>query len=157
MHRKPTFEPTNVDVYEVQKRQFDWSLLQSGNICHYSNRFELDSACRRLQELTYRVHRFDASSWTTINDCLEGMAESLEYSPSYGGSVDALPDVFFDLGTFLIGNARDARGTVLAFSNFDSLIDIDRDLTNYIIQAFARWSRFAALCAHPMIWINGAS
>ncbi|MCJ0906273.1 hypothetical protein [Rhodococcus sp. ARC_M6] len=68
MVHRGVFDPNDRDLFNEQRRRFDWSLLQNGNVHRYDTAFQLDSACNRLTDLGYLVHRIDAHPWITVAD-----------------------------------------------------------------------------------------
>lgn len=151
MARKAVFDPSDRSLFDDQRRRFDWSLLQNGSVARYENAFQLASANDRLAALGYLVHRMDAHTWTSLSDMYDAFADSLSYPRSYGGSLDALSDVFDDVGTYTLGSDPHTTGTVVCIASFDTLITIDTRRASALLDIFARSARLAALYAHPML------
>lgn len=151
MAREAVFDPTDRDVFNEQRQRFDWSLLQNGTVFRYDTRFQLDSACARLSDLGYLVHRIDAHSWTSVEDMFDAFSEAMGYRRAYGGSVDAFDDVFADVGTFAFGSDPNATGTVLAIAGYDTLVALDGPTARIILDVFAREARLPGLYGHPML------
>ncbi|WP_204164752.1 hypothetical protein [Rhodococcus oxybenzonivorans] len=104
MAREAVFDPTDRYVFNEQRQRFDWSLLLNGTVFRYDSRFQLDSACNRLSDLDYLVHRIDAQAWTSVEDMFDPFSEAMGCQRSYGGSVAAFDDVFADVGIFAFGS-----------------------------------------------------
>ncbi|WP_241387685.1 barstar family protein [Rhodococcus sp. CH91] len=97
----------------------------------------------------YPVHHIDAHPWISVQDMYDILAETLSYRRSYGGSLDALADVFADMGAYLFGGDPAATGTVLAIAGFDTLPAIDSRTAHVILGAFARQARLTGRTAIP--------
>lgn len=151
MVRRALFDPADHDLFAEQRQRFDWTLLQIGAVFRYDTLFQLDSACGRLAGLGYLVHRIDAGDWTSIEDMYDAFARAMSYRRSYGGSLDAMSDVFADVGTYDFGSDPATTGTVLAIAGFDTLLGIDPWTGQSILDIFARQARLAGLYGHPML------
>lgn len=151
MARKALFDPTDRELFDDQRQRFDWSLLQNGTVFRYDTRFQVDSAGNRLADLGYLIHRIDGQSWTSIDDMYDALAAALGYRRSYGASLDAMSDVFADVGTYDFGSDPGTTGTVLTIAGFDTLAQIDGRTAHHILDIFAREARLAGLYGHPML------
>ncbi|MCA1007241.1 barstar family protein [Rhodococcus hoagii] len=151
MVRRALFDPTDHDLFAVQRQRFDWTLLQNGTVFRYDTHFQLDSACDRLGGLGYLVHSIDARDWTSVEDMYDALAESMSYDRSYGGSLDAMSDVFADVGTYIFGSDPETTGTVLAIAGFETPLGIDPRTARGILDVFARQARLTGLYGHPML------
>lgn len=120
-------------------------------VFRYDTRFRLDSACTRLTDLGYLVHVVEAAEWTSVDDMYSALALALSYRREYGGSLDAMSDVFTDVGTFDFGSDPSTTGTVLAIADFDVLMSIDRRTAVSLLDIFAGEARLAGLNGHPML------
>ncbi|WP_301850488.1 barstar family protein [Rhodococcus pyridinivorans] len=151
MVRRAVFDPTDRELFIEQRHRFDWSLLQNGHVFRYDTGFELDNACDRLGGVGYLVHRIDAHPGTSVEDMYDALAETLSYRRSYGASLDALANVFADVGTYLFGSDPATTGTVLAIAGFDTLLGLDPRTAHVLLDNFARQARLAGLYGHPML------
>nr|WP_246044886.1 barstar family protein [Rhodococcus oryzae] len=151
MTRRPVFDPTNRELFVDQRQQFDWSLLQNGQVFRYDNGFELDSACIRLADLGYLVHRIDGSRWTSADDMHTAFATAMSFPSYYGRNLDALSDVLSDVAAYSYGSDPGTTGTVLAIAGYDTLVQIDPRTARLVLDCFTRQARLAGLYAHPML------
>lgn len=151
MARRPVFDPSDRDVFNEQRQRFDWSLLQNGFVYRYDTRFHLDSACERLTDLGYLVHRIDAHDWASIEDMHAAFAVEMSFPAYYGRNLDAFNDVLSDVATFDYGSDFDSTGTVLAIAGYDKLVQLDRRTAKVVLDIFAKQARLAALYGHPML------
>lgn len=151
MRRTAVFDPTDPGRFNEQRQRFDWSLLQVGNVFRYGSRFQLDSASDRLTDLGYVVHRIEAHGWTSLEDMYDAFAQAMSYPRSYGIGLDALSDVFADVGTYYFGSDPETAGTVLSIAGFDALVRLDPRTARLVLDCFAREARLAGLYAHPML------
>ncbi|HEY5858291.1 MAG TPA: barstar family protein, partial [Aldersonia sp.] len=151
MARRGVFDPTDRDVFNEQTQRFDWSLLQIGNVHRYDTAFQLDSACLRLTDLGYLVHRIDAHGWVTVADMHTAFAQTLSFPAYYGRNLDAFNDVLSDVARFDYGSDPNSAGTALAVAGYDTLAEIDRRTAGVVLDIFAVQARLAALYAHPML------
>ena len=151
MAHRGVFDPTDRDLFNEQRQRFDWSLLQNGTVCRYDHAFQLDSACTRLADLGYLVHRIDAHPWTSVGDMHTAFAETMSFPSYYGRNLDALNDVLSDVARFDYGSDPACSGTVLAIAGYDTLAEMDRRTAGVVLDIFAVQARLAALYAHPML------
>ena len=151
MTHRGVFDPTDRDLFNEQRQRFDWSLLQNGYVYRYDTAFQLDSACTRLTDLGYLVHRIDAHPWTSVGDMHTAFAEAMSFPAYYGRNLDAFDDVLSDVARFDYGSDPASSGTVLAIAGYDTLAGIDRRTAGVVLDIFAAQARLAALYAHPML------
>ncbi|MFD9664387.1 barstar family protein [Rhodococcus sp. NPDC059968] len=151
MAHRGVFDPTDRDVFNEQRQRFDWSLLQNGNVHRYDTAFQLDSACARLTDLGYLVHRIDAHPWTTVANMHTAFAKAMSFPAHYGRNLDAFNDVLSDVARFDYGSDPASSGTVLAIAGYDTLAGMDRRTAGIVLDIFAVQARVAALYAHPML------
>ena len=151
MARNVVFDPTDREMFDAQRQRFDWSLLQNGNVYRYDTVFQLDSACTRLTDLGYLVHRVDAHSWTNVEDMHTAFAKTMSFPSYYGRNLDAFADVLSDVASFAYGSDPTSLGTVLAISGYDTFARIDRRTATAVLDIFSAQARLAALYAHPML------
>jgi len=117
----------------------------------YDTAFQLDSACHRLTDLRYLVHRIDAHAWVTVGDMHTAFAQVMSFPAYYGRNLDAFDDVLSDVARFDYGSDPNSVGTVVAVAGYDTLTGIDRRTADAVLDIFAVQARVAALYAHPML------
>ncbi|WP_306300847.1 barstar family protein [Rhodococcus sp. NCIMB 12038] len=147
MARRAVFDPSDRDVFNEQRQRFDWSLLQNGFVYRYDTRFQLDSACERLTDLGYLVHRIEAHDWASIGDMHAAFAAEMSFPAYYGRNLDAFDDVLGDVATFDYGSDSDSTGTVLAIASYDQLVQLDRRTAKVVLDIFAKQARLAPCTA----------
>lgn len=54
--RSVVFDPTDDEVFNLQRQGFDWGLLQNGFVHTCRDRFTLDTAAAHLADLNYLIH-----------------------------------------------------------------------------------------------------
>lgn len=149
--RAVTFDPTDRELFDVQRQGFDWQLLQISAVHRYRDTFSLDTACGHLAELGYLVHTLDAGNWDTVGDMHTAIAAALSFPSYYGRNLDAFDDLLSDVADYSYGSDPASAGTVVAFANFDALIELDRSTATAILDIFASHARLAGLYGHAML------
>lgn len=149
--RSVVFDPTDDEVFNLQRQGFDWGLLQNGFVHTCRDRFTLDTAAGHLAELNYLIHHFDAGSWREIADMHTAFAETMSFPAYYGRNLDALDDVLSDVGSYSYGSDPNSAGTVLVIAGFDRLLELHRRTALLVLDIFARQARLAALYGHAML------
>ncbi|MBY6540287.1 barstar family protein [Rhodococcus sp. BP-349] len=145
------FDPTDRELFDQQRQRFDWAMLQNGCVYRYDTAFGLDSACARLRDLGYLVHRLDAANWSTVADMHAALATAMSFPDYYGGSVPAFDDVLSYVAQFAYGSDPASSGTVVAIAGYDTVTRLDRRTADLMLDVFAHQARLAALYAHPML------
>ncbi|HXI71911.1 MAG TPA: barstar family protein [Verrucomicrobiae bacterium] len=92
--------------------RLDWRLLQNGFINLYWRINYLDEDVQKLEELNYRIARFDCSSWKTMDESAVDISSKLNIQWN-GKSLDALNDLLTDI------DIPFESGFVLVFSKYD--------------------------------------
>ncbi|MBY6314877.1 barstar family protein [Rhodococcus kroppenstedtii] len=151
------FDPTDGDLFAAQRQQFDWCLLQNAFVRRYDTPFQLGSACTRLKNLGYLVHRLDADGWGSIADMHAALADAMSFPSYYGANSDAFKDVLRDVAQFDYGSDPDSTGTVVAIGGFDTVVELDPHTAHTMLDAFAKQARLAALYTHPMLCLVHAA
>ncbi|SNT40197.1 Barstar (barnase inhibitor) [Rhodococcoides kyotonense] len=149
--RSVVFDPTDDELFNLQRQGFDWRLLQNGFVHTCRDRFTLDTAAGHLVDLHYLTHSFDASVWHDIVDMHTAFAETMSFPAYYGRNLDALNDVLSDVGRYSYGSDPHSAGTVVTIAGFDSLLELDRRTALLVLDIFARQARLAALYGHAML------
>ncbi|KZF05814.1 hypothetical protein A2J04_23645 [Rhodococcus sp. EPR-279] len=149
--RAVTFDPTDHELFVAQQQGFDWKLLQNGAVHRYKDRFSLDTATGHLSDLNYLIHSFDAKSWSAVSQMYSAFAASMSFPDDYGQGLDTFNDVLSDVASYQYGSDPNCRGTVLAITDFDSLVNLDRHTAVTLLDVFARQARLAALFGHAML------
>jgi hypothetical protein len=149
--RSVVFDPTDDHVFNLQRQQFDWGLLQNGFVHTCRDRFTLDTAAGHLADLNYLVHSFEAGFWREIADMHTAFAETMSFPAYYGRNLDALNDVLSDVGRYSYGSDPRSAGTVVTIAGYDSLLELDRRTALLVLDIFARQARLAALYGHAML------
>ncbi|WP_338891929.1 barstar family protein [Rhodococcus sovatensis] len=149
--RSVVFDPTDDEVFNLQRQGFDWGLLQNGFVHTCRDRFTLDTAASNLADLNYLIHTFDAGSWSDVADMHTAFAETMSFPAYYGRNLDALNDVLSDVSRYSYGSDPHSAGTVVTIAGFDSLLQLDRRTALLVLDIFARQARLAALYGHAML------
>ena len=98
--------------------RLDWRLLQNGFINLYWRTNSLDEDVQKLEELGYKIVRFDCSLWKTMHECAHDFNSKLKIQWQ-GNSLDALNDFLADIEISF------ESGLVLVFSKYDLLKKIE--------------------------------
>lgn len=149
--RSVVFDPTDDEVFNLQRQGFDWGLLQNGFVHTCRDRFTLDTAAVHLADLNYLIHTFDAGSWSDVADMHTAFAETMSFPAYYGRNLDALNDVLSDVSRYSYGSDPHSAGTVVVIAGFDSLLELDGRTALLVLDIFARQARLAALYGHAML------
>lgn len=78
-------------------QRLDYSLLQNGAVTLYWRPAYLDADVEWLTTHGYRVHRWDASAWSSVEQMHDDLARELAFPDYYGRNLDALNDCLRDL------------------------------------------------------------
>ncbi|MCR9116610.1 MAG: barstar family protein, partial [bacterium] len=126
----------------------DWHLMQNGAVTLFPDRCNFDFAATWLHDSNYLVHHIDCADHATFQ---QQFSDSLRFQQQFGydwnGNLDALNDGFSEF------DFANVTGVVLAFSQFDTLLDRDTTTAHAVLD-IAEWnSRFHLLFAHRLITI----
>jgi len=124
--------------------RLDWSLLQNGFINLYWRTSYLDEDVQKLEELNYRIVRFDCSLWKTTHECAADFSSKLNIQWN-GNSLDALND------HLAVIDIPFESGLVLVFSKYDLFHKIEPKTSWQIIDILASNGRLHLLFGKRLI------
>ena len=84
------------------------------------------------------------------------LAAELNFPSYYGHNLDALNDVFRDIGEYRYGSDPSTTGTVLVLARYGSFTLYNSKLAHTLLDIFARNARLGLLVGHPMLCLISA-
>lgn len=111
----------------------------------------LDETLTWLDEHGYQLIRLDAGAWTTQADFHRAVKAALDFPDYYGHNLDAFNDCMRDVGAYEYGASRDATGTVLVFTGYDSFARHEPRAAQVILDIIALRARWGMLIGHRML------
>jgi hypothetical protein len=139
-----------------ESSRIDLTLLQNSHIVRCRNREVLNELAVELEGLGYLVRRLHASLWVDEATMHRDLAAGLGLPDYYGHNLDALNDMFRDLGAFDLHGTEHTRGaastgTVLAVEGFETFTARMPRTAHLFLDMFAVQARAALLGLHPML------
>lgn len=95
-------------------QRLDYALMQNGSINLYFRPEILAEDIEELKKLDYQIDEFDCTTWESIDEMHNQIAEKLNFPDYYGRNLDALNDCLSDI------EIPKESGKILVFHRFDS-------------------------------------
>lgn len=149
------FDATAPD-FAQQWQRLDWQLLQNSSIHRYRSDDEMERTSTGLAGLGYAIHQLDAGNWWHEGEMHTALAAELNLPGYYGRNLDALNDVFRDIGEYRYGSDPSTTGTVLVLAGYGSFTLHNSKLAHALLEIFARNARHGLLVGHPMLCLISA-
>src|SRR5262245_51918812 len=94
--------------------RLDFRLLRDHPVTLYFRRTVLEEDSRWFEAQGYRLHRFDAAKWSTLEKFHDDMTSGLQFPAYYGRNLDAFNDCLSEIDIPNVG------GTALVLVAFDT-------------------------------------
>jgi hypothetical protein len=129
-----------------------YRLAANGAVTMFRRPAVLDETVAWLADHGYLIHRWDAGSWATQADFHAAVKQELDFPDYYGqGSLDGFDDCLRDVATYDYGASRDATGTILVFTGYDTYAAREPRAAQVILDVIADTARLAMLFGHRML------
>lgn len=127
----------------------DFHLIKNGPVLLF--RTTLDETATWLAGHGYLVHRLDARTWTNQEAFHRDIKAALDFPDYYGHNLDAFNDCLRDVAMHEYGTDRDATGTVLVCTGYDTFARREPSAAQVILHIIATQARFAMLFGHRLV------
>lgn len=117
-----------------KENDLDVTTLLNGPIVMYHNSVILDEDIGWYDQNNYRIIDINTSNWTPSN-FHEKVKTGFDFPDYYGKNMNALIDCLSDLYN------KKFKGLLIVLRNFEELVELDRSLSEDLLDIIARLSR----------------
>jgi RNAse (barnase) inhibitor barstar len=136
---------TSFEQRPEEWNRLDYHLLRDHPVTLYCKQAVLDDDLLWLEGHGYKLHRFDAASWSTLDLFHDEVSRTLGFPDYYGRNLDALSDCLSDLEVPEVG------GAVLVFMGFDKFAGRFPDQAWHVCDILTKQSRRSLLCGRRLL------
>jgi len=118
----------------LKEDDLDYLLLKDGNVIKYHNTDVLEGDIEWLDKNNYDLIDIDTASWNS-NNFHQSIKSSFSFPDYYGENLNAFADCLSDMK-----NAK-YKGLVIVLRRFDNFTDLDRVLSESLLDAISSIAR----------------